>query len=88
MLLQIGPLLRLGPNGITDGTFITLGSSYYTCAFYTPPLNKIGLEGLHPARQSAHTLSPILSEGTGQLYTGCICVAPSFVNLVLEIVPE
>ena len=34
MLLQIGPLLRLGPNGITDGTFITLGSSYYTCAFY------------------------------------------------------
>ena len=28
MLLQIGPLLRLGPNGITDGTFITLGSSY------------------------------------------------------------
>ena len=34
MLLQIGPLLRLGPNVITDGTFITLGSSYYTCAFY------------------------------------------------------
>ena len=35
MLLQIGPLLRLGPNGITDGSFITLGSSYYTSAFYT-----------------------------------------------------
>ena len=34
MLLQIRPLLRFGPNVITDGTFITLGSSYYTCAFY------------------------------------------------------
>ena len=34
MLLQIGPLLRLGSNVITDGTFITLGSIYYTCAFY------------------------------------------------------
>ena len=35
MLLQMGPLLHLGPNVITDGTFITLGSSYYTCVFYT-----------------------------------------------------
>ena len=35
MLLQIGPMLRLGLNVITDGTFITLGYSYYTCAFYT-----------------------------------------------------
>ena len=35
MLLQMGPLLRLGPKVITDGTFITLGSIYYTCAFYT-----------------------------------------------------
>ena len=38
MLLQIGPLLRLGPNVITDGTFITLGSNqsnHYTCAFYS-----------------------------------------------------
>ena len=26
MLLQMGPLLRLGPNVITDGTFITLES--------------------------------------------------------------
>ena len=47
MLLQMGLLLRLGPNVvtdipllclgpkvITDGTFITLGSIYYTCAFY------------------------------------------------------
>ena len=34
MLLRMGLLLRLGPNVITDGTFITLGSSYYTCAFY------------------------------------------------------
>ena len=34
MLLQMGPLLRLGPNVIIDGTFITLGSIYYTCAFY------------------------------------------------------
>ena len=33
MLLRMGLLLRLGPNVITDGTFITLGSSYYTCAF-------------------------------------------------------
>ena len=46
MLLQMARLLRLGPNVITDGTFITLGpnvitdgtfitvgSSYYTCAF-------------------------------------------------------
>ena len=29
MLLQMGPLLRLGPNVITDGTFITLGSKCY-----------------------------------------------------------
>ena len=29
MLLQMGPLLRLGPNVIIDGTFITLGSIYY-----------------------------------------------------------
>ena len=28
MLLQIRPLLRLGKNVVTDGTFITLGSSY------------------------------------------------------------
>ena len=35
MLLRMGLLLRLGPNVITDETFITLGSSYYTCAFYT-----------------------------------------------------
>ena len=38
MLLQMGPLLRLGPKVITDGTFITLGSIYYTCVFYSPPL--------------------------------------------------
>ena len=31
------PLLHLGPNVVTDGTFITQGSSYYTCAFYPPP---------------------------------------------------
>ena len=36
MLLQMGLLLRLGPKVITDGTFITLGSIYYTCAFYRP----------------------------------------------------
>ena len=53
MLLQMRPLLhlgpnvitaRMGPNVITDETFITLGSSYYTCAFYSPLLpemNKI-----------------------------------------------
>ena len=34
MLLRMGLLLRLGPNVITDGTFITLGSNYDTCAFY------------------------------------------------------
>ena len=34
MLLRIGLLLRLVPNVITDGTFITLGFSYYTRAFY------------------------------------------------------
>ena len=33
MLLQIGPILRLGLNVITD--VITLGYSYYSCAFYT-----------------------------------------------------
>ena len=38
MLLRMGLLLRLGPNVITDGTFITLGSNYYTCAFYRPPV--------------------------------------------------
>ena len=38
MFLRMGLLLRLGPNVITDGTFITLGSNqsnYYTCAFYS-----------------------------------------------------
>ena len=50
MLLQIGPLLRLGSkcydwdcyyawvqnNVITDVTFFKIhGSSYYTCAFYS-----------------------------------------------------
>ena len=34
----MGLLLRLGPNVITDGTFITFGSRYYTCAFYSFPL--------------------------------------------------
>ena len=34
MLLRMGLLLRLGPSVIIDGTFITLGSSYYTRAFY------------------------------------------------------
>ena len=35
MLLQMGPLLRLGPNVMTDGTFITLGSkSYYGWDLY------------------------------------------------------
>ena len=33
---SIGFLLLLSPNVITDGTFITLWSSYYTCAFYKP----------------------------------------------------
>ena len=45
MLLQMGRLLHLGPKVITDGTFITLGSIYYTCAFYK------GLEGLKPLSQ-------------------------------------
>ena len=31
----MGLLLRLGPNVIIDGIFFSLGSSYYTCAFYT-----------------------------------------------------
>ena len=34
MLSQLGPLLHLGPNVITERAFITLGSSYYTFAFY------------------------------------------------------
>ena len=34
MLSQLGPLLHLGPNVITDRAFITLGSSYYTFVFY------------------------------------------------------
>ena len=38
MLSRMGLLLRLGPNVIADGTFITLGSSYYTCAFYKPTI--------------------------------------------------
>ena len=45
MLLQMGRLLHLGPKVITDGTFITLGSIYYTCAFYK------GVEGLKPLSQ-------------------------------------
>ena len=45
MLLQIGPILRLGLNVITDGTFITLGYSYYTCAFYSVSLAAKG--GMH-----------------------------------------
>ena len=43
MLLQIGPLFRLGPNVITDGTFITLGSSYYTCAEGCNPFTLVHL---------------------------------------------
>ena len=39
MFLRMGLLLRLGPNVITDGTFITLGSNYYTCAFYSRFVN-------------------------------------------------
>ena len=46
MLLQIGPLLRLGPHDITDGTFITLGSSYHTCAFYRPLIQTTAEETL------------------------------------------
>ena len=34
MLSQMNPLLHLGPNVITDRVFITLGSGYYTFAFY------------------------------------------------------
>ena len=34
MALQMGPIVPLGPNVNTDETFITLGSSYYTSAFY------------------------------------------------------
>ena len=34
MSLQMGPIVPLGPNVNTDETFITLGSSYYTSAFY------------------------------------------------------
>ena len=33
---SIGFLLLVSPNVITDGTFITLWSSYYTCTFYKP----------------------------------------------------
>ena len=32
MLLHLGLLLHLGPNVITLRTFITLRTSYYTCA--------------------------------------------------------
>ena len=32
-ILQMGPLLRLGPNVIADGT---VGSSYDTCTFHRP----------------------------------------------------
>ena len=34
MSLQMRPMLPLGPNVHTDETFITLGFSYYTSAFY------------------------------------------------------
>ena len=59
MLLQKGPLLRLvsksyygwdfyyacmGQNVITNETFITLGSSYYTCAFYTGKIGSLEME--------------------------------------------
>ena len=38
MLLQIGPLLRLGSNVITDGTFITLvPSTGFASCFRFPP---------------------------------------------------
>ena len=47
MLLQMGPnLLRLGPKGITDGTFIRLGSIYDTCAFYIVAVVVVGLVAL------------------------------------------
>ena len=60
MLLRMGLLLRLGPNVITDGTFITLGSNYYTCAFYRVsnkffgmrdfPYLRLGIRGFKAAK--------------------------------------
>ena len=46
MLLRMGLLLRLGSNVITDGTFITLGSSYYTCAFNKLPFQHLWIFSL------------------------------------------
>ena len=49
MLLQMGLLLRLGPNVITDGTFITLGSkSYYRWDLYYAWVHLLHLCLLHP----------------------------------------
>ena len=48
MLLQMGLLLRLGPNVITDGTFITFGSkSYYRWDLYYAWVHLLHLCLLH-----------------------------------------
>ena len=60
MLLQKGPLLRLvsksyygwdfyyaacmDQNVMSNETFITIGSSYYTCAFYTGKIGSLEME--------------------------------------------
>ena len=56
----MGLLSHLGPNVITDGTFITLGSNYYTCAFYRVsnkffgmrdfPYLRLGIRGFKAAK--------------------------------------
>ena len=61
MLSRMGLLSRLGPNVITDGAFITLGSNYYTCAFYRPSDNNFGLRNFQRVSQQGARV-PLLTE--------------------------
>ena len=65
MLLRMGLLLRLGPNVITDGTFITLGSNYYTCAFYN--LLFIDLNIVHFLTLTVYPMVHVLLKGNNYL---------------------
>ena len=65
MLLRMGLLLRLGPNVITDGTFITLGSTYYTCAFYSFHSREQHLYQFMGTKESVYIRKEINSQRTG-----------------------
>ena len=70
-LLQMGPLLHLGPKVITDGTFITLGSKcYYRWDLYYAWVQKLLQMG-----PLLHLGPKVITDGTfitlGSIYYTC-----------------